>query len=384
MQHIIVIGAGVIGAWIALFLQKRGCSVRLIDSWGAGNSRASSGGESRMLRGVYGTDKRYVQMVKESLAHWQAFEKAQNVKIYQPTGCLWLFEHSDDAYARKAMPLLNQQGLPMEELPLTIAKEEYPSINFDGIQSIFIEKIAGSLQARFACRQLVKAFVEAGGSYQHAKAKPGKIQAGQMQAVELSNGNRLIADQYVFACGPWLPQLFPALLSQHIYLSRQEVYYFGIPPGYTTNLPNWLNLSGSDIFYGIPNTAGRGFKIANDKRGASLDPNTADRQPSPEAVAEARNFLAKRFPELAQAPLVESRVCQYTNSPDGHYVIDQHPLAANTWLAGVGCGHAFKMGPALGKYVADLVSDKAPVLDRFSLSRLDKIAGRSTQFEHHT
>ena len=119
------------------------------------------------------------------------------------------------------------------------------------------------------------------------------------------------------------------------------MFFFGPPAGDPrwgeTRVPVWIDF-GEHIFYGIPGNEWRGFKVADDTRGPSMDPDTAERTPSAEAVARARALLAERFPDLAHAPLVESRVCQYENSPDGHYLIGPVPGLAHAWMAGGGSG----------------------------------------------
>ena len=132
-------------------------------------------------------------------------------------------------------------------------------------------------------------------------------------------------------------------------------------------MPVWVETP--RFFYGIPGNERRGFKIADDARGAPFDPTSGDRTPSAEALQNARAYLARRFPALAGAPLLESRVCQYENSSDQHFIVDRHPEAANVWIVGGGSGHGFKMGPAVGELVAGNVLGEKPPEPFFSLSR---------------
>jgi glycine/D-amino acid oxidase-like deaminating enzyme len=204
-----------------------------------------------------------------------------------------------------------------------------------------------------------------------------------MPAVQLDDGTRLEADAFVFACGPWLGRLFPGVIGQRVLPTRQEVFYFGPPPGSRRyepgSLPVWIDF-GERIFYGIPDVHGRGFKIADDSRGETFDPTAGDRTPSADGIARARRLLAERFPELAQAPLVGAEVCQYENSPDGHLIIDRHPEAKNVWLVGGGSGHGFKLSPSVGEMVADGILAGKPTPKLFHLERLHE-GKRSTQFE---
>lgn len=166
-----------------------------------------------------------------------------------------------------------------------------------------------------------------------------------------------MADVYLFACGAWLGQLFPDVLGQKIIATKQEAYYFGVPQGQAKvydAMPVWVDLDGHDYYYGIPGNANRGFKIGVDLRGEVFDPTNGERTLNPDTLAKARKFIAHRFPGLKDAPLIENRVCQYENSPDGNFIFEQHPGAGNSWVLGGGSGHGFKHGPALGELVANL------------------------------
>src|SRR4029434_2292133 len=104
----------------------------------------------------------------------------------------------------------------------------------------------------------------------------------------------------------------------------------------------------------MPDLEARGVKIAHDLHGPPIDPDTGDRLPTSKAIADVREFIKRRFPALANRPLVESRVCQYENSSNGDFLIDRHPQWENVVLVGAGSGHGFKHGPAVGNYAAQL------------------------------
>jgi len=383
--HVAVVGAGAFGGWTALWLRRRGCRVTLLDAWGPGNSRSSSGGESRVIRGVYGPDRIYVDWVARSFPQWLEAEARWGARLYHPVGVLWMAS-ADDAYFRASLPLLAEAGLRAAEIGVQEAVRRFPQIDFQGIRSVFLEETAGWLAARRACRAVAAAVAQEGGLVRQAAVQPGRVHAGRMEALTLADGSTLQADGYVFACGPWLGRLFPEVIGDAVLPTRQEVFFFGTPAGDPRFedgvLPVWLEF-GERPFYGIPGGDHRGFKIADDTRGAPIDPSAADRRVTPELVERAREYLALRFPALAGAPLVESRVCQYENSPDGDLLIDRHPGADNVWLVGGGSGHGFKLGPAVGEHAAGLVLGDASPLPRFSLSRLAGASAglRKTQFD---
>ena len=182
-------------------------------------------------------------------------------------------------------------------------------------------------------------------------------------------GVQVSAKTFVFACGPWLPKLFPRWLAERIQPTRQEVFYFGPPGGgrfHYSAMPTWIDFN--DETYGLPDLDGRGVKIAIDRHGPPFDPDNGDRIASSEGLSEVRERLARRLPALKDAPLLESRVCQYENTSNGDFLIDRHPEFENVWLVGGGSGHGFKHGPAVGEYVAARVEGRGAGLEpRFSL-----------------
>ena len=152
--------------------------------------------------------------------------------------------------------------------------------------------------------------------------------------------------------------LFPQTIGRKIEATKQDVFFFGPPPGDSRyddrHLPVWGDHR-ARFMYGIPGNQGRGFKIADDTRGPAFDPTDGERVIDPERLRLAREYMAFRFPGMKDAPLVETRVCQYEQTADSHFIVDRHPRAAHVWLLGGGSGHGFKHGPALGELVAKLV-----------------------------
>lgn len=377
--RVLVVGAGAFGGWAAIHLMRRGARVTLLDAWGPGNSRASSGGETRVIRATYGPDRPYVRMVARALRLWRENEKRWNRPLYRKIGALWM-AGTDDGYERASLPLLRDAGLAFEELSAAEAARRYPQINLEQVSWAILERDAGYLLARRACQAVLEGFLAEGGTYRQVAAQPGPIERGVLRDLALSDGSRLTADRYVFACGPWLGRIFPEAIGDRIQPTRQEVFFFGAPAGdprYSEEgLPVWID-NGARLFYGIPGSEWRGFKIADDTHGEPIDPTTAERVPSDRGRRRARAYMEFRFPGLAGAPLLEARVCQYENSPDGRFIIDRHPEAGNVWIAGGGSGHGFKHGPAVGEIVADLVLGAARPDPFFALARLDAAAAIS-------
>jgi glycine/D-amino acid oxidase-like deaminating enzyme len=263
-------------------------------------------------------------------------------------------------------------GLRLDELPRAELERRYPQVAWDGVQLGLYEPDLGALMARRAVQTLVNELLAAGAEYRLAAALPPGDGA-TLDGLRLPSGETLGADQYVFACGPWLPKLFPALLGARIFPTRQEVFFFAPEDGDgrfgPASLPGWADFNDGDIYYGFPDLESRGFKIAHDAHGAPFDPDSGDRRPTEAGLAEVRAYLRRRFPALASRPLVESRVCQYENSSNGDLLVDRHPRWPNVLLLGAGSGHGFKHGPAVGRYAADLLTGRlAKAEPRFSLA----------------
>ena len=370
---VIVVGAGAFGGWSALQLLRSGAGVILLDAWGPGNSRASSGGETRVIRATYGPQRIYTQMAARALHLWQENEQQWNLKLFFRTGVLWM-AGADDSYERAALPLLKEAGVPFEKLPAADCAKRWPQINFAGVSWSIHEPDSGYLAARRGCEAVLNAFLKEGGQYRQAQVTPGPMSSTRMQGISISSGEILNADNYVFACGPWLGKVFP-FLAPIIIPTRQEVFFFGTSAGdlrFTdAQLPVWID-GGSGHFYGIPGNHWRGFKMADDARGPVIDPTTMERRISDEGLTAARAYLRQRFPAMAGAPLVESRVCQYENSIDHDFILDRHPEAENVWIAGGGSGHGFKHGPAMGEMVSNAVLGLKAPPSEMSLGRLLK------------
>lgn len=369
----VVVGAGVFGAWIAYQLLSAGHRVVLLDEYGPANTRASSGGESRIIRCGYGPDEVYTSMAKRSLALWSDFFAQSGRNLLERIGVLWLAK-SGNAYVEQNRQTLRKLQIPFRDLSFADLAREYPQIRLDPGTIAILEPDSGALMARQAVQAVVASFVRSGGTYVHAAVR-SPHGSGKLHAVVTSRDESISADAFIFACGPWLGKVFPELLGTRIFVTRQDVLFFGIPPGdqrfAPAQMPVWIDFSDNRGMYGFPDLETRGLKIAFDLHGAAFDPDTANRIVTPEKIAAAQAYAAERFPALAGAPIIDSRVCQYENTSNGDFLIDRHPAFENVWIAGGGSGHGFKHGPAVAEYtVARVTGASQPAIEpRFALAR---------------
>ena len=368
-EHVGVVGAGVFGAWTAVHLQRAGHQVTLVDAHGPAHSRASSGGESRLIRAAYGRDAIYTRMARDSLAEWQKLSAVFGLPILHRCGVLFFFA-AEEPYLQDTIVAHCEAGLSTEVLDADALTRRFPMIDFEGIELGLLEPDFGVLMARRAVQTLVGRFVAAGGTYMQ-----GLVQASAGNALSelrLASGETIGADRFVFAAGPWLPKLFPDVVGRRIRVTRQEVFYFEPPRGDprfgSEAMPGWVDFNQGDMFYGMPDLEGRGVKLAYDVHGEEVDPDTQDRRPTEASVGHILAYRDRRFPALRGAPLAGAEVCQYENSSNGDFLIDFHPQLKNVLLIGGGSGHGFKHGPEVGRYAAARLFGLVEPEPRFGLA----------------
>jgi sarcosine oxidase len=378
IYDVVVVGAGVFGAWTALHLARRRKSVMLVDAHEPGHLHSSSGDESRIIRMAYGADEIYTRSAQRSLVQWkELFLVAHREELFQKTGVLWLGD-AGSAQMASSVQILRRCGVPFEELDRGELLARYPQMNLDGITSGIYEPQSGVLMARRAVGVVVAEAIRHRAEFKLAEiAQPEGVDG--IDFIETRSGERFVAKQFVFATGAWLAKLFPEYLGGKVFPTRQPVFYIGVPDSderfSAPELQTWLIKN--DECYGMPALGGRGLKIALDRHGEAIDPDTQSRVVTQEEVEAIRRLLAYRFPALASAPIVETRVCQYENTSSGDFLIDRHPTLSNVWFAGGGSGHGFKHGPVVGEYVAAQILEGAKPEPRFLLKKKETVQRRA-------
>ncbi len=332
MSTAVVVGAGVFGASTARELDRRGWDVTLVEQYTPGNVRSGSGGDTRLLRFSHGDQDWYTLSARRSLELWRELERETGERLFEPVGIAW-FSTAPDDFTTRSEAALERLGIPCERLTPDEAKRLYPSVGGDDLQSVLFEPEAGVMNARAATRALAARF--------------------DVDSRRLTPADAPEADAVVWACGSWLPKLFPDLVE--IRLVRRDVFFFGVD-GAWAGTPGFCEYDGP--YYGHGDLGGLGMKISPDWGTVEIDPDELERMPDPAAAAIAREYAARRFPALARAPLIGGRVCQYDLTPDTHFIVARHPDEPRWWLLGGGSGHGFKHGPALAEYVADCVEGR--------------------------
>jgi sarcosine oxidase len=329
MSSAVVVGAGVFGVSTARELASRGWDVTVVEQYVPGSVRSASGGDTRLIRFAHGDVEWYSLLAHRALGLWKELEAETGTRLFEPVGIAW-FDSGDGDFTQRSEATLARLGMPGERLTPEEARRLYPSLGGDDLRSVFLEPEAGVLYARLATQALARGL--------------------RVEARHVTPAAPPQADVVIWACGAWLAKLFPALVQLQI--SRRDVFFFGVD-GSWAGTPGFCDYDAPA--YGHGELGGLGMKIAPDGPGEDVDPDSLNRLPLPSNEQIAREYAARRFPSLANAPLIGARVCQYSLTRDTHFLVDRHPEHANWWLLGGGSGHGFKHGPAFGEYVADCV-----------------------------
>lgn len=385
--HVIVVGAGVWGSFTALNLVQRGERVTLVDAYGPGNSRATSGDETRGIRSSYGdrgeSGEQWTKWAREAIRRWKAFDdehaKDFGTRFFFTTGDV-IMRARDEPFLQRTREHWTTLGVKFEAIDGAEVRKRWPVFQADDITVATYEPDAGVARARASTQAAAALAVRRGAQLVIGRASPGPIVNGRMQYIQLDDGSRLTADAYVFCLGPWFRKVFPAALGTRMRIPLGTACYYGTPEGDTRftfpNLPSF-NFSGTTGWPALP-VDNRGFRVRGGIGApppspnaikeklpeppppppadpANQDPDTSIRWAGEDRIIGARRFVQFRFPALANVPLLETRTCHYESSINRNFIIDHVPEATNAWLAGVGQAEGFKFAPVTGEYVAQRV-----------------------------
>jgi len=361
-SDVAIIGAGSFGMWTALCLQRLGAKVTVIDLYGAGNSRQTSGGETRGVRSSYGDrphGRQWTEWARRAILRWKQWDAEGQERLlprlFFQTGDLILRDETSTYIANTRLNW-DALGVPYEALTADEVSTRWPWIRYAGLRFALYEPDAGVVRARRAIESVARVFVENGGRIELGQAVLGDRQGRRLGNIALDSGEHLSADSFVFACGPWFPKVFPELMAKRLRISMGHVFYFSVPAGDRRFVYPYMPS------YGVPGCTGwpalpsdhRGFRVRTGGRPPE-DPDRSDRWVAPQYHERPRDILRRHFPDLANAVINETRACHYESSVDRNFIIDTYPELDNVWLAGGGSAEGFKFGPVLGEYIANRV-----------------------------
>jgi glycine/D-amino acid oxidase-like deaminating enzyme len=388
-SNVIVVGAGAFGGWTALHLQRMGARVTLVDMYGPGNSRSTSGDESRGVRTSYGDrphGELWMQWAQKAIGRWKEFDAEFGIpaknQIFFTTGDL-IMRSDWEPFLTQTRAWWVKNAIPHETMPVEEVRKRWPVFGIDDIKAVLYEPGAGVVRARRATQLVAEVFQREGGRIVIGRVVPPTPGEFDGHTVKLTNGDSLSGDAIVFAVGPWLGKTFP-LMQNRMRTPLGTVVYFATPPGddrFThPNLPSW-NFPGTTGWGALP-VDNRGFRVRGGGGGGGqsagpgasgnsaagggpqaaappaanvTDPDFSSRWVEPQRLEGPRRFVTARFPALADAPIAQTWACHYEGTSSRNFIIDMHPNLPNVWIAGGGNAEAFKQGPVLGEYIAGRV-----------------------------
>ncbi len=389
--HVVVIGAGTWGSWTAYHLRTRGVRVTHIDQYGAANSRATSGDESRGVRSSYGdrsTVELWSRWARASIKRWEEFDAEWapqfRTKFYYTTGDV-IMRAADEPFLKNSRDQWAKDGVKHEVIDGDEVRKRWPMINADDTTIAIVEPDAGVVRARASTQAIAAIGQKYGVDFKISRVRPGPTVNGKMDGVILEDGTVIRGDQYVFCCGPWLRKMFPNVMENRMSVPLGYVMYYGTPPGdYRFQWPNLPSFNFPGVTgWGVLPQDSRGFRVRGSIGApppaatpggnapvaaasaqprtptapdpAQSDPDTSNRWANQDRLDGTRRFVERRFPILANAPLLETRCCHYEQSVNRDFIIDHIPGVSNAWFAGVGQAEGFKFSPVVGEYVAQRV-----------------------------
>jgi glycine/D-amino acid oxidase-like deaminating enzyme len=407
---VVVIGAGIWGSFTAYHLRKSGAKVTLVDAYGPGNGRSTSGDESRGVRSSYGDrvgtqGELWMLWARDSMKRWSAFDEEWGrdlrLNLFHVTGDLILRDEWDNFQLRCKL-WWDKHKIPYHILAPQDVRRSFPVMSVDEISAILYEPDAGVGRAPRAVHAVAAAFEKLGGEIVIGRATPSKVTDGRLEEIALDTGTTLRADTFVYSVGAWLGKTFPDLFAKKMRVPIGYVCYFGTPVGdYRFTYPNLpsFNFPGVTGWPALP-VDNRGFRVRGSERaptppqtvanaGATQNPNapavdtgsnaanaggarqsgqaqadvppqqqdpdTSDRWANQERIDGSRRFVAHRFPLLKDAPIAQTHACHYEITSSGDFIVDRHPHMTNVWIAAGGNAEGFKFGPKIGDYIAQRV-----------------------------
>jgi glycine/D-amino acid oxidase-like deaminating enzyme len=360
MRRVVIVGAGTFGASLAWIVAGRGDEVVLVDQFAPGDTRATSGGETRLIRCSHGADADYTAMARRARTLWRELEAESGEHLMDECGVSW-FAHREDGWEADSARVLERLEIPIARLAVEAAATRFPSLGTDDLAWVLHEPEAGVLRAQLAVQALAAQAAARGARIVRGRGAP------ERDTVVLDDGSVLEGDRIVWSCGGWLASLFGELVQLKV--TRQELFFFDGGPAWA-DAPAWVDYERAA--YGTGDVDALGVKVATDAEGPPLDPD-ADLPPaSAEGERGARAYTADRFPALAGAPLKGAKTCRYELSPDSRFVAAPHPEHGSVWIVGGGSGHGFKHGPALAERLVAAWDGAEPMPAHFQLGRRER------------
>lgn len=371
----LIIGAGIFGLTSAIELKKRQYSVAILNPDVIPHPLAASTDISKIVRMEYGSDREYFDMAEICMQRWKEWNDFFGKQLYHEVGMLMLcgdrLKSGNQEYERKSYNHLLEKNYPVEEISYEEMPQRFPVIKRDSYKEVHFNPTAGYVEASEVLKTLAEYAQELGVDIHLGQtAKTFTIKKNTFISLKTREGDNFSAGHCIVAAGSHTPLLIPEL-QPYMKASGHPVFHLkplDPEPFQADKLGVFMADISNTGWYGFPLHPKQGvIKIGRHQEGLHLHPEKDERRITDQEVEACRNFLRTSIPQLADAPLVYTRRCLYTDTLDGHFWIDRHPEIKGFSVSSGGSGHAMKMAPLLGEMTADIAEGK---IHRFSQRHL--------------
>jgi sarcosine oxidase len=370
---VVVCGLGAMGSAALHHVARRGKRVLGIERYAPGHDRGSSHGATRIIRLGYFEHPSYVPLLRRAYTLWRELEEATGRKLLYTAGIAEI-GLPNSALIKGTLACAQMHGLRHEALAAPELMRRFPVFRVPPDYVAVLQPDGGILQAE-ACVAAQLALATKAGAEIHSGETVGAVESRADHVRVVTDRGNIDAGAAIIAAGPWVRSLLPGLAAP-LRVTREVMGWFeptDVRSFSSSRLPVFIIESRHGMHYGIPprETIQAGIKIAkHHHRNETVDPDGYDRTVSAEDEALIRAALADHLP-AANGRLIAAKTCLYTMAPDGHFLIDRLPGAANIIVASPCSGHGFKFAPVIGEILADLATRGATPHDiaRFSLGR---------------
>jgi sarcosine oxidase len=365
-----VVGIGATGSAVLHELARRGGRVIGIEQFDPGHDRGSSHGESRILRLSYFEHPSYVPMLVAAREKWMALDQdTEGEKLFVETGCLEVGPPNAELVQR-SLQASRRHHLDVEELTGGEIEQRFPAFRLPKDWFGIFQPQGGFVRPEMAIRRHVDLATRAGARLL-TRTRVERLESRPDGVRLILPGGELVAEAVVVTAGAWLQQLV-SQSRMPLAISRQVVGWFEPDDASlfaVGRFPVFLLATGQDAYYGFPDL-GSGFKMASHVLGPSLASADALRQDAAAADENRIRMALGRYLPEADGRCLRMQTCMYTNTPDGHFLLDRAEHDARIVIGSACSGHGFKFAPVLGEILADMAQNKPPrfPIDGFSLN----------------
>jgi monomeric sarcosine oxidase len=379
----IILGGGTMGSAAAWDLAKRGLRTVVFEQFGHVHDQGSHGGKTRIIRHAYAEGEAYVPLVQRADELWRHLEAFSGQRLLVRTGGL---ELAAPGYRHAQAARLSAQfhGLPHEWLSPAEARRRWPAFQIPEDWEVLFSPQAGYLLTEPSLRAMASAARSLGAEIRDHAAVTGwgATDSGVWVTV---NDQTVSGDLLIVTAGAWAASLL-AELGLTLTPLRKVLWWLGVDRAdrfAPDRFPVFITDSPHGEIYGFPVDDHAGLKIANHAGGEPTTPTAVDRTIRMGEEADVVGLAAELLPGVSDRVL-ESAVCLYTMTPDGHFIVDRHPRWPRVVIGAGFSGHGFKFATAIGETLGSLAVDPTskPIphfaIDRFNPTIMPGMASASS------